>query len=82
MIRTKWLNDKCYDCLQFDGRNYKECEDFLNGNYDHTLNYPNVKHSSGYINRVDKSDWIVKFDKNRYKIFDDESFRKIFKSLY
>lgn len=45
--------------IQFSGKNYDECKKFLDGNYDDTLNYPNVKTLSGVVT-VAKSDWILK----------------------
>lgn len=37
------------EAIVFDGNNYKECKDFLEGNYDNTLNYPNIKTLNGVV---------------------------------
>lgn len=29
------------EAVKFTGDNYRECKEFLNGNFDNTLNYPN-----------------------------------------
>jgi len=47
------------DFVQFTGENYKECEDFIEGNFDNTLNYPNIKTLEGVM-MVSKGDFIIK----------------------
>ncbi len=45
--------------VQFDGHNFRECRDFLEGQFDNTLNHPNVKTLHG-VARVDPGDWVIK----------------------
>lgn len=54
------------EAIIFDGDNYLECKNFLDGNYDNTLNYPNIITSEG-IMKVSVGDYIIKepFDKER-----------------
>ncbi len=47
------------DALQFDGNNYKECKNFIKGNFDNTLNYPNIKTLEGTM-RVENGAYIIK----------------------
>lgn len=47
------------DAIQFNGDNHKECERFIEGQYDHTLKYPNVKTLGGTV-EVSVGDYIVK----------------------
>lgn len=47
------------EALQFTLDNYKECEEFLEGNHDNTLNYPNIKTLEGTM-RVSLHDYIIK----------------------
>ena len=37
------------EAIQFTGDNFKECKDFLEGNYDNTVNIPNVKTLNGVV---------------------------------
>lgn len=53
------------EALLFDGNNYKECEGFIEGNYDNTLNYPNIKTLEGTM-EVSVGDYIVKGVKNEF----------------
>ena len=50
----------------FDGDNYKECEKFVNGNCDNTLNYPNVV-VQGKPVEVKEGNVIMKY-KDEYRI--------------
>jgi len=47
------------EAIQFTGKNNRECQAFIEGNYDNTLNYPNIKTLEGTM-RVDEGDWIIK----------------------
>lgn len=47
------------DAIQFMGDNYKECKKFLEGNYDNTLDYPNVKTLNGTV-RVHLGEYLCK----------------------
>ncbi len=53
------------DAMQFDGNNYKECELFIEGNFDNTVNYPNIKTLEGVM-RVSKHDFIIKGVKGEF----------------
>lgn len=37
------------EAIQFTGDNHKECKDFLEGNFDNTLSYPNIKTLNGVV---------------------------------
>jgi len=55
------------DAMQFNGDNYAECRDYIgSGNYDNTLNFPNIITSEGVMT-VSVGDYIIKepFDKER-----------------
>ena len=55
------------EAIIFDGRNYKECLDFIGlENIDNTLSYPNIITLEGTM-RVNEGDYIIKepFDKER-----------------
>jgi hypothetical protein len=47
------------DFIIWGGDNYKEVKNFLQGNYDNTLNYPNVKTLNGVVT-VEKGEHICK----------------------
>lgn len=47
------------EAIVFNGDNFKECEEFIGGNYDNTLNYPNITTLEGTM-RVDKGDYIIR----------------------
>jgi len=53
------------DAIRFTKDNYKECEQFLEGNYDNTLNYPNIKTLEGTMT-VSEGDWIIKGIKGEF----------------
>lgn len=54
------------EAILFDGGNFKEYKKFIEGNYDKTLNYPNIITSEGTM-IVNVGDFIIKepFDKER-----------------
>ena len=55
------------EAIQFDGNNYKECEEFVGkNNIDNKLSYPNIITSEGTM-KVSVNDFIIKepFDKER-----------------
>ncbi len=47
------------EALQYTGDNKKECETFIEGNFDNTLNYPNIKTLEGVM-RVSNGDFIIR----------------------
>jgi len=47
------------EAMQFTGENNKDCEKFIGGSYDNTLNYPNINTLEGVM-RVSVGDWIIK----------------------
>jgi hypothetical protein len=47
------------DAIIFDGTNYKECMNFLKGNFDPTLNYPNVVTHEGTVS-ISIGDYVVR----------------------
>jgi len=47
------------EAILFNGENFKECEVFLNGNFDSTLNYPNVNTLEGNV-MVRDGDYLIK----------------------
>lgn len=53
------------EAIQFTGKNFKECKDFLQGNFDNTLNYPNIKTLEG-IMTVSIEDYIIKGVKGEF----------------
>jgi hypothetical protein len=53
------------EAIIFEGRNHKECLEFIGKNYDKTLNYPNIKTLEG-IMRVDEGDYIIKGVKGEF----------------
>ena len=55
--------------IKFTGSNHKDCEKFLNGHYDNTLNYPNVKQGDGSVKEVKRGDFIVKDSDGNYYSF-------------
>ena len=59
MIRKFQKRPKIVKAIQFDGSNFRECEKFLDGYFDNTLNYPNVNTLHGTV-RVSENDWVIK----------------------
>lgn len=59
----------------FDGNNFTECKEFLNGNFDRTLNYPNVitSYGSGTV-RVNKGDYLVRYEDGGYNVLSEAAF--------
>jgi len=53
------------EAIQFTGDNHNECCEFIEGNFDNTLNYPNIKTLEG-IMRIDKGDFIIRGVKGEY----------------
>lgn len=54
------------EAIKFNGNNYKECEEFIGkGNYDNTLNYPNIKTLEGTM-AVSVGDYIIKGVKGEF----------------
>ncbi len=47
------------EAIQYNGNNGTECRKFIKGQYDNTLNYPNVTTLHGTV-RVNKWDWIIR----------------------
>lgn len=47
------------EAIEFNEHNYKECREFLEGNYDNTLNYPNIKTLNGVVS-VSKGEYLCK----------------------
>lgn len=63
------------EAIQFTGENHKECREFLGeGNYDNTLNYPNVLTPSGHI-AVSKNQYIIK-DRDTVFLMSEEGFKE------
>ncbi len=62
------------EAVQFDGQNFKECEQFLGlERYDNTLNYPNVKTIYG-TERVSEGDYILKEGRGDFQVAKEELF--------
>jgi hypothetical protein len=59
MIKKYRKKPVVIEAIQFNCFNYKECEEFLEGNYDNTTNEPNVVTLEGY-KPVYPGYWIVK----------------------
>lgn len=59
MIKKYRKKPVIIEALQFTGDNFKECERFIDGKYDNTLNYPNIITLEG-IMKVSKDDYIIK----------------------
>ena len=53
------------DAVLFDGNNFKECEEFLCGNFDNTLNYPNIRTLNGIVS-IDVGEYICKGVKGEF----------------
>ena len=53
------------EAIQFNGENYFECREFLDGNYDNKLGYPNITTLEGVM-RVSKHDFIIKGIKGEF----------------
>ena len=53
------------DAIIFDGINYLECTDFIEGKFDNTKNYPNIKTLEGVM-RIDVGDYIIKGVKGEF----------------
>lgn len=49
----------------FDGHNYKDCKEFLNGNYDNTIDYSNIM-EKGAVREIKESDVILRY-KDKYR---------------
>ena len=47
------------EAVVFDGNNYKECKNFIEENFDNTLNYPHIKTLEGVMT-VSIGDFIIK----------------------
>lgn len=56
------------EAIKFTGKNYEECREFLGeGNYNNTLNYPNILNITGNV-RVSERDYIVKDEWGNYGV--------------
>lgn len=62
------------EALQFSGDNFRECVNFLDGNFDNTLKLPNVKTLHG-VCLVDVGDWIIKGEAGDFWPCKDDIFR-------
>lgn len=69
------------EALQFTGVNYKECENFIDGNYDNTLDYPNIKTLEGVM-RVSKGDYIIKGIKGEFYPCKPRIFHLTYKEIH
>ena len=49
MIKNYRKKPVIIEAIQFDGNNFIECKEFLKGNFDNTLNYPNIKTLNGIV---------------------------------
>lgn len=73
------------EAIIFDGDNYSECKEFIEGHYDNTLRFPNVITSEGVVD-VNIGDYIVKvssFDKpNVFYRYGPDEFNKTFEKIH
>ena len=58
-------NPVVIEAIQFTGENLKKCETFIEGSFDNTLNYPNIKTLEGVL-RVSTGDYIIKGIKGEF----------------
>lgn len=72
------------EAIIFNGDNYSECKDFIEGHYDNTLRFPNVLTPKGVVD-VNKGDYIVKvssFDKhNVFYCYGPDVFNTIYEKV-
>jgi len=67
------------EAVQFYGKNYKECEKFLQGNFDNSLNYPNVKTINTVIT-ISTGDFIIKDTDGSYCVKNCNDFWKTYEA--
>ena len=80
MIRKYRKNPFTFEAIQWNGNNWKECEDFLEGNYDSTLNYPSVK--IYHVPVEVASGWYICKDENKvFSIYPEEIFEGVFEEV-
>lgn len=61
------------EVLKFTGDNFEECKTFIEGNYDNTLNYPNIITLEGTM-RVEVGSYIIRGIKREYYACEEEIF--------
>lgn len=66
--------------LLFDGNNFEACKNFIEGNYDNTLNYPNIITLEG-THKVSVGDFIVKGIAGEFYPVKPEIFKKTYELL-
>lgn len=66
--------------LKFKGDNYRECKEFLEGNYDNTLNYPNIKTLEGVM-EVRPGSYIIKGVENEFWAIKESIFNKTYEII-
>ena len=59
MIKHYMKKPVVIEALQYTGDNNKECEEFIEGNFDNRLNYPNIVTPEG-VYKVSVGDFIIK----------------------
>lgn len=68
------------EAVQFNGHNFSECKNFLDGNFDNTLNYPNIKTLEG-IMTVSVGDFIIKGIKDEFYACKPDIFEKTYEKV-
>ena len=65
MIKHYMKKPVVIEALQYTGDNNKECEEFIEGNFDNRLNYPNIVTLEG-VHKVSVGDFIIKGVKGEF----------------
>ena len=68
------------EAVVFNGNNHKEVEVFIEGNYDNTLNYPNIKTLEG-IMMVSEGDYVIKGIKGEFYPCKPDIFKKTYEKV-
>jgi hypothetical protein len=59
MIKQYMKKPVVVEAVQYTGDNGKECEEFIEGNFDNSLYYPNIVTLEG-VHKVSVGDFIIK----------------------
>lgn len=80
MIKKYKSKPKVVEAIQFDGSNFFECKTFLRGNWDNSLNFPNVITHEGVVS-VSPGDFVVRGPFDDYYPCKPDIFEKSYEAL-
>lgn len=69
------------EAIQWNGNNYEECKNFLKGNYDNSLNYPNIKTLNGVVS-VSVGEYLCKGVNGEFYPCNPDIFHKTYEPVF